>query len=97
MIRPAPLQLDDQQLALISKALGDPKRFQMLQRIGASRETTTCTGICEWTGLAPATISHHLKELENAGLVKVERHGKFAHITLRRDVWAAYLNRLASL
>jgi ArsR family transcriptional regulator len=97
MIRPAPLKLDDQQLALISKALGDPKRFQMLQRIGTSRETPTCTCICEWTGLAPATVSHHLKELENAGLVKVERHGKFAQITLRRDVWAAYLNRLSSL
>ena len=97
MSHPAPLQLDDGQLALISKALGDPKRFQILQRIGASQEAPTCTCIREWTGLAPATVSHHLKELENAGLVKIERHAKFAYVTLRRDVWAAYLNRLSSL
>jgi ArsR family transcriptional regulator, arsenate/arsenite/antimonite-responsive transcriptional repressor len=97
MTRPGPLQLNDRQLALISKALGDPKRFQILQRIGASREAPTCTCIREWTGLAPATVSHHLKELENAGLVKIERHAKFAYVTLRRDVWVAYLNRLSSL
>jgi ArsR family transcriptional regulator len=91
------VRLDDRQLSLISKALGDPKRFQILQQVGESREAPTCTRIREWTGLAPATVSHHLKELENAGLVKVERHGKFACITLRRDVWSAYLDRLSSL
>ena|SRR5215469_89956 len=97
MTRSAPLRLDDRQLALISKALGDPKRFQILQQIAESREAPTCTCIREWTGLAPATVSHHLKELENAGLVMIKRHAKFAYITLRRDVWAAYLNRLSSL
>jgi len=91
------VQLDDRQLALISKALGDPKRFQILQRIGASPDAPTCTCIRDWTGLAPATVSHHLKELENAGLVKIERHAKFAYVTLRRDIWAAYLKRLSSL
>lgn len=91
------VQIDDRQLALICKVLGDPKRFQILQRIGASSEAPTCTCIREWTGLAPATVSHHLKELENAGLVKVERQAKFAYVTLRRDVWAAYLHRLSAL
>ena len=96
-VRVPKVQLDDRQLALISKALGDPKRFQILRQVGESREAPTCTCIREWTGLAPATVSHHLKELENAGLVKIERHAKFAYITLRRDVWTAYLNRLSSL
>jgi ArsR family transcriptional regulator len=91
------IQVDDRQLALISKALGDPKRFEMLQRIGASEEAPTCSSICEWTGLAPATISHHLKELENAGLIKLERRAKFAYVTLRRDVLTAYLQRLSAL
>jgi len=91
------VQLDDRQLALINKALGDPKRFQILQRIGASPDAPTCTCICDWTGLAPATVSHHLKELETAGLIRIERHAKFAYITLRRDIWAAYLKRLSAL
>jgi ArsR family transcriptional regulator len=89
--------INDQQFALISKALADPKRFEMLQRIGASEEASTCSCVRDWTGLAPATVSHHLKELDNAGLVNVKRSGKFAYITLRRDVWNAYLKRLAVL
>ena len=91
------IQLDDRQLTLISKALADPKRFSMLQKIGEAKEAPTCSSVCHWTGLAPATVSHHLKELENAGLVNVERNGKFAYLTLRHDVWRAYLRRLSAL
>lgn len=96
-MRAREFELDDRQVALISKALADPKRFAMLQRIGASKNAPTCSCVREWTGLAPATVSHHLKELENAGLVEVERHAKFAYITLRRDVLKAYLDRLSAL
>ena len=91
------VQLEDGQFTLISKALADPKRYEMLQRIAGSKEAPTCSCMCDWVGLAPATVSHHLKELENAGLVNVEREGKFAHITLRRDVWQAYLKSLSAL
>jgi ArsR family transcriptional regulator len=90
-------KLDAEQFASISKALADPKRFEMLQRIAASKEAPTCSCVCDWLGLAPATISHHLRELESAGLVTVEREGKFARISLRRDVLNAYVSRLASL
>ncbi len=91
------LRLDARRFALISKALADPKRFEMLQRIAASKGAPTCSCVREWLGLAPATISHHLKELERAGLVNVERDGKFAHISLRRDLLEAYVERLSSL
>jgi DNA-binding transcriptional ArsR family regulator len=53
--------------------------------------------VCGWLGLAPATITHHLRELEGAGLVHVERDGKFAHISLRRDVLDAYVKQLSNL
>jgi ArsR family transcriptional regulator len=90
-------KLDDDQFALISKALADPKRFEMLQRIAGSKQAPTCSCVCQWLGLAPATVSHHLRELESAGLVNVQRDGKFAYISLRRDVLDAYVNRLSSL
>ncbi len=91
------LKLDNRQFALVGKALADPKRFEMLQRIAASKEAPTCSCVCGWLRLAPATVSHHLRELEAAGLVHVERDGKFAYISLRRDVLGAYVNRLSSL
>jgi ArsR family transcriptional regulator, arsenate/arsenite/antimonite-responsive transcriptional repressor len=90
-------KLDARQFARISKALADPKRFEMLERLAASKEAATCSCVRDWLGIAPATVSHHLKELASAGLVNVERDGKYAHITLRRDVWNAYVNRLSSL
>jgi ArsR family transcriptional regulator, arsenate/arsenite/antimonite-responsive transcriptional repressor len=90
-------KIDADQVARISKALADPNRLEMLQRIGESEEAPTCTCVREWLGLAPATVSHHLKELESAGLIEIERNGKFAHISLRRDVLQAYLNRLAKI
>lgn len=96
-MRSAPVEIDDQQFALISKALADPKRFQILQKIGESKEAPTCSCMCDWTGLSAATVSHHLKELDEAGLITVERRGKFAYMTLRRDVWKAYLKRLSAL
>jgi len=91
------IQLDDRQFTLISKALADPKRFEMLQKLGQSKDAPTCTCLVEFTGLAPATVSHHLKELDHAGLVDIRRDGKFNHVSLRRDVWKAYLKRLAAL
>ncbi len=90
-------KLDARQFAMISKALADPSRFEMLQRIAASKEAPTCSCVREWLGLAPATVSHHLKELESAGLVNVERDGKYAYISLCRNVLEAYVNRLSSL
>jgi ArsR family transcriptional regulator len=68
-----------------------------LQGIAGSKQAPTCSCVCEWLGLAPATVSHHLRELESAGLVNVQRDGKFAYISLRRDLLDAYVNRLSSL
>jgi ArsR family transcriptional regulator len=93
----ADIQLDNEQFTLITKALAEPKRFEMLQRIGQSKQAPTCSCLCDWVQLAPATVSHHIKELEAAGLVNVERAGKFAHVKLRRDIWKAYLKRLSAL
>lgn len=91
------VEIDDDQLALISKALADPHRLQILQKIANAAEAPTCSCVRDWTGLAPATVSHHLKELDEAGLIHMERSGKFAHLTFRRNVWKAYLKRLSAL
>jgi ArsR family transcriptional regulator len=84
-------------MTLISRALGDPRRFEILKQISACGTTLPC---CDLRGCMPitaATLSHHIKELETAGLITIEREGKFAHFSLCRDVWQAYLDQLATI
>jgi ArsR family transcriptional regulator len=38
-----------------------------------------------------------MKELYSAGLIDMKRDGKFMNLSLRRDIWRAYLKRLSAL
>jgi len=89
--------LDDEQFRAISRALADPRRFAILQQVAALPDGIGCGALEEHAQISPATISHHLKELTDAGLVTVEREGRCANLTLRRPVWQAYLKRLGRL
>jgi ArsR family transcriptional regulator len=93
---PKTITLTDRQFHLISRALADPRRFEILQKLG-SKETCPCGDIRECIPVTAATLSHHMKELETAGLVDSERDGKFVNYTLRRDMLDAYLCRLGSI
>lgn len=88
--------LSDEQMQAIARALADPRRFAILQQI-ARQDCTACGSLQEQKILSPATISHHLKELAEAGLIEVEREGRCASLSLHRDVWSAYLDQLAKL
>ncbi len=56
-----------------------------------------CAGLHAHECISPATISHHLKELQGAGLISVERAGRGVKLALDREVWAAYLRELSGM
>lgn len=99
-VKPAgaqPVALREDQIHLIAKALADPRRFTLLQQIGMCGAPMQCSEIKDCHPISAATLSHHMKELELAGLVQVMREGKFASYVLRRDVLRAYSDQLAKI
>ena len=91
------VELNEEQVHLIAKALADPRRLELLRQIGRCNEPSPCANIKECHEVSAATLSHHMKELETAGLIRVTRDGKFASYTLRRDVLKGYMDQLAKI
>lgn len=85
--------MDPEQFTRIAKALADPRRFELLQRIAAEEEVG-CMVLAEEFPISQATISHHLRDLAEAGLVLVRRESKYGYCRVRRDVFAAYVEEL---
>ncbi len=91
---PAPLSPREQRI--ITRALADPRRFEILKHIAAER-STACSDLRAAFPISAATLSHHLKELESAGLIETPRRGKFIDAIFCRDKWQAYLAELTKL
>jgi ArsR family transcriptional regulator, arsenate/arsenite/antimonite-responsive transcriptional repressor len=91
------IRLTRDQLHQISRALSDPTRFGIFQKIAASGHCVGCADLRENVAVSAPTISHHLKELEAAGLIDSTHVGKFVNLTLRRDIWKAYLRELTQI
>jgi ArsR family transcriptional regulator, arsenate/arsenite/antimonite-responsive transcriptional repressor len=88
--------LSARDLHRISRAVADPRRFQILQHIAAG-ECAACSELRSEFPVTAATLSHHLKELEAAGLIEIARRGKFIDARFCREKWQAYVNTLAAM
>ena len=95
--RAKPVRLTRARRTAILKALADPKRFELLERIAGTSCPLGCAQAGAALAIAPATLSHHIKELETAGLIHVERQGKFHFLSLRAGVLEALIANLSGL
>lgn len=76
--------MDTNKLAKVMKALSNPNRLELYLEIVKKNEASFQTGgecfitdIIDSLNIGAPTISHHLKELTNAGLIVTERRGKY--------------------
>ncbi|MGB8028683.1 MAG: helix-turn-helix domain-containing protein [Terracidiphilus sp.] len=92
-----PARLNRAQRALLLKALADPRRFELLQQIAKAACPLGCAQARAALPISAATLSHHIKELEMAGLIDVRREGKFHYLSLRPGVLASLAAGLAAL
>jgi len=76
-----------QRLAEVFGALSNPNRLSIFMRLASccmpggtcntDAEMRACVGeVGRDLGIAPSTVSHHIKELHRAGLIRMERRGQ---------------------
>ncbi len=69
-----------ERLARIFKALSDPTRVRLVSMIAAQPGQEACVcDLIEPVGLSQPTVSHHMKQLVDAGLVTREQRGRWAY------------------
>ena len=81
--------IEIQQFAEIFKALSNPNRLRMflhlvtccvpgtVSSVDADSEVSACVGdLGRELNIVPSTVSHHIKELHRAGLIRMERRGQ---------------------
>jgi ArsR family transcriptional regulator len=78
----------------VAKALADPQRFAILERIAQETGELPCKTLVQELSVSQATISHHLKELSDAGLIECRREAQCAYLSVRRPTIDAYRKEL---
>lgn len=84
---------EQNQLATWLKAMAHPARIAILQRILIS-STCICGDLVEELGLAQATISQHLKELKNAGIIQGTIEGVSICYCIHPETWKLLESRI---
>jgi ArsR family transcriptional regulator len=88
--------MDRARIEKISKALADATRLKIFEAISAKKEMV-CGELVAMRGVTPATISHHLKILADAGLIECQRKGQFVHNRVVPETIAEYSRALAQI
>jgi ArsR family transcriptional regulator len=89
--------MDHSQIEKISKALADTTRLMIFEAISA-KDHVNCSELVAMRGVTPATVSHHLKVLTEAGLVECKREGQFVRsriVSQAVDEFARALTQIA--
>ncbi|MFC4337382.1 ArsR/SmtB family transcription factor [Salininema proteolyticum] len=74
---------DAERIAGVLKALADPNRLRLISMIQNSPDQEACVAeLTEPLGLSQPTISHHLRILAEAGVVKRDKRGVWAYFHL---------------
>src|SRR5216684_2313368 len=80
----------------ISKALADETRLRIFEAISAKVQMN-CGEIVSMRGVTPATVSHHLKILSEAGLIDCRREGQFVYSQAVPETIEAYTRALTKI
>lgn len=84
---------EQNKLATMLKALAHPARIAILQHL-IKTNACVCGSLVDELGLAQATISQHLKELKNAGLIQGTIEGVSVCYCIEPGAWSLFQKKL---
>ncbi len=84
---------EQNELAAFAKALGHPARVAIIEYL-SSQKDCVCGSIVDAIPLAQATVSQHLKELKNAGLIQGNIEGNSICYCLNPEKWKKFKQML---
>ena len=88
--------MDRSRIEKISKALADKTRFRIFEALSATGHMN-CGEIVSLRGVTPATVSHHLKILSEAGLIICGREGQFVYSQAVPETIEGYTRALTEI
>ena len=88
--------LSPEDTVTVLRALADPRRYDIVRELAASVGPVACCTLAQAGQVGASTMSHHLQQLELAGLIDVSRDGKFAVLRLVRPRYEAFVRQLVA-
>jgi len=88
--------MDRRRIERISKALADKTRLLIFEAIHRRKEMN-CGEIVSLRGVTPATVSHHLRILNDAGLIECSKVGQFVYSRANPKILNEYMKALLGL
>lgn len=77
---------EQNQIARVAKVLGHPARIAILEYL-IKLQSCVCGDLVKQIGLAQPTISQHLKELKNVGIIKGKIEGTSVCYCIHEENW----------
>jgi ArsR family transcriptional regulator len=90
------VKLNLDQIVKISNALANDSRFKILQSI-SSNPKISCTEVIKALDITQPAVSHHLKILNDAGLIEINRKGQYGLCSLNNAVLEDYLKSIQKI
>lgn len=87
--------MNEIEIALICKALGDSNRLKIIKML-SDGEKCACK-ILEEFEITQPTLSHHMKNLCDCGLVNVRKNGKWSHYSINCETLGLFKSFISSL
>ncbi|MGX7012932.1 ArsR/SmtB family transcription factor [Vagococcus silagei] len=84
-----------EELSVMLKAMADPNRMKIVHLL--SNGTLCACEVLEHFEFTQPTLSHHMKVLEKANIVSVDKRGQWHHYTLRAEFVTQFLVSMEQL